>query len=678
MSLTIALRSALAGMQAAQAALQVVAGNAANVNTDGYSRKVVQQQTQVVNGNSAGVRVAEITRVVDQNLIDQVRAQLSSVTGLAVRDQYFSRTQQLFGTLGDDSSLSHRLTEIAAAFDSLAATPESIAARTTVVSLAEQLTKHLNAVTTDVQGARQEADAEISRLVTEINGKLTLIDSLNKQVSSAKARGLSSSDLEDQRDQAINTLAENMDVRTFARQDGQIAVFTASGRPLVDGFVNQLTHAAASQLSAGINYPVGINGITFGTGGPDITSEITGGRIGALLSMRDGTLVDLQAQVDRLAESLSYQVNKLHNAGTAYPPPASLTGSRTVATTDTPTMTGSFGVAVTGATGIIVESLAINLATLVPPTIGQLVTTINGMTNATASINAQGKVVVAATGANRIAADESTSVVSTGSETFGMAHFLGLNDFFTGSENFDVYASDRVASATTALGLAGTLTVNYPGGSTPVVYAGTESLTTIATNISTALAAQNVSAVVRQEGTGFRIEISDSNGDSFFISDSASLAGTLNLRGGLPGDAGRITVRSDIVTNNDLLASGQVSGSAPLTIGDGATALAIAGMFNSTVSLAAAGGLAATTTSLSNYGANILSRNAVQAESVSREFTVTESFHEALKARAAGISGVNLDEELSNMGVLQNAFNASARVTSVVADMLDVLVNLIR
>ena len=607
-----------------------------------------------------------------------MRAQLSSVTGLAVRDQYFSRTQQLFGTLGDDSSLSHRLTEIAAAFDSLAATPESIAARTTVVSLAEQLTKHLNAVTTDVQGARQEADAEISRLVTEINGKLTLIDSLNKQVSSAKARGLSSSDLEDQRDQAINTLAENMDVRTFARQDGQIAVFTASGRPLVDGFVNQLTHAAASQLSAGINYPVGINGITFGTGGPDITSEITGGRIGALLSMRDGTLVDLQAQVDRLAESLSYQVNKLHNAGTAYPPPASLTGSRTVATTDTPTMTGSFGVAVTGATGIIVESLAINLATLVPPTIGQLVTTINGMTNATASINAQGKVVVAATGANRIAVDESTSVVSTGSETFGMAHFLGLNDFFTGSENFDVYASDRVASATTALGLAGTLTVNYPGGSTPVVYAGTESLTTIATNISTALAAQNVSAVVRQEGTGFRIEISDSNGDNFFISDSASLAGTLNLRGGLPGDAGRITVRSDIVTNNDLLASGQVSGSAPLTIGDGATALAIAGMFNSTVSLAAAGGLAATTTSLSNYGANILSRNAVQAESVSREFTVTESFHEALKARAAGISGVNLDEELSNMVVLQNAFNASARVTSVVADMLDVLVNLIR
>ena len=39
-------------MQAAQAALQVVAGNAANVNTDGYSRKVVQQQTQVVNGST--------------------------------------------------------------------------------------------------------------------------------------------------------------------------------------------------------------------------------------------------------------------------------------------------------------------------------------------------------------------------------------------------------------------------------------------------------------------------------------------------------------------------------------------------------------------------------------------------------------------------------------------------
>ena len=678
MSLSVALQSALSGMQAAQAALLVVAGNAANVNTDGYSRKVVEQQTRIVNGNAAGVRLSKITRIVDQNLVDQVRLQLSAVSNLEVRDQFFARTQQLFGSLADDSSLSHRLTELGTAFDSLAATPESIAARAQVVSLGQQLTAELRRITDVIQDARQEADAEISRLVTAINEKLTLIDSLNRQVSSARALGLPSGDLEDQRDHAISALAANLDIRTFARQDGQTAVFTTSGRPLVDGFVNQLSHTAASQLSAGTTYLNGINGIIFGVGGPDITAESGGGRIGALISMRDQTLVDLQAEIDRLAESLSDEVNKLHNAGTAYPPPASLTGSRTVGATDTPTMTGNFRVAATSPTGVIVESLTINLATLVPPTIGQLVTTINGMANATAVIDAQGKVVIAPTGLSRIAVGEETGAVTTGSKTTGMAQFLGLNDFFVSGEAFNAYASDRTASSTTALGLAGTLTINYPGGSTPVAYTAGQSLTTIATNISAALAAQNITATVRQEGAGFRVEISDSDGDNFFIADSASLVSTLNLRSGVPGDAGRIAVHSNIIANADSVASGALAGSSPISIGDGSTAQAIAAMFNGTVSIAGAGGLATLTTSLTDYGANILSRNAVQTEAVTRQLSVTQGFHEALKARAAGISAVNLDEEMSNMIVLQNAFNASARVTSIVSEMMDVLVNIIR
>ena len=240
------------------------------------------------------------------------------------------------------------------------------------------------------------------------------------------------------------------------------------------------------------------------------------------------------------------------------------------------------------------------------------------------------------------------------------------------------YASDRTASSTTALGLAGTLTINYPGGSTPVVYAAGESLTTIAANLSAALAAQNITATVRREGAGFRLEVSDSDGTNFFIADTATLVSTLNLRGGVPGDAGRIAVHSNIIANADLIASGTLAGNSPLSIGDGSTAQAIAGMFNGTVSIAGAGGLAAVTTSLTDYGANILSRNAVQTEAVTRQLTVTQGFHEALKAQAAGISAVNLDEEMSNMIILQNAFNASARVTSIVSEMLDVLINIIR
>ena len=106
------------------------------------------------------------------------------------------------------------------------------------------------------------------------------------------------------------------------------------------------------------------------------------------------------------------------------------------------------------------------------------------------------------------------------------------------------------------------------------------------------MAAQNITATVRQEGAGFRVEISDSDGDNFFIADSASLVSTLNLRSGVPGDAGRIAVHSNIIANADSVASGALAGSSPISIGDGSTAQAIAAMFNGTVSIAGAGGLA--------------------------------------------------------------------------------------
>ena len=117
MSLTIALRSALASMQAIQTSFQVTSNNVANANNEGYSRKVTYQSTLVVDGLASGVRIESIKRVVDQNLIRQLREQVSVVANLAVQDGYYSRMQQLFGTLADDSSLSHSISELGTAID---------------------------------------------------------------------------------------------------------------------------------------------------------------------------------------------------------------------------------------------------------------------------------------------------------------------------------------------------------------------------------------------------------------------------------------------------------------------------------------------------------------------------------------------------------------------------------
>ena len=52
----------------------------------------------------------------------------------------------------------------------------------------------------------------------------------------------------------------------------------------------------------------------------------------------------------------------------------------------------------------------------------------------------------------------------------------------------------RQASATAALGLAGNLTVDHPGGPTVIAYAAGDTLTTIAASVTAALAAENITA----------------------------------------------------------------------------------------------------------------------------------------------------------------------------------------
>lgn len=684
MSLTISLYSALASLQATQAAFQVTSNNIANANTEGYTKKTTSQSTQIVDGQAAGVSITAIERNVDASLVRQIREQLSKVAGLEVNESYYARMQQLFGTLGNNGSLSHTITELGQALDALATTPESAGARGEVINLARRMTSQLQFMSTEVQRMRLDADADISAAIGRINGQMASINELNNQIANARALGQSTADLEDNRDLALNELSRDLNIRYFERSDGRVSVFTDTGRQLIDNNVIQLVHTPVSQINAEITYPNGIGPISLGAGGADLTNELSGGRLPALINLRDERLVDLQAELDRVTEAMANGINASHNDGTAFPPPTSLTGQRTVAATDAPPMTGTFRVTVTDSAGLVVENLDIDLGTLAPPNLGQLVATINGMTNATASINAQGQVAIAATGGNGIGINEMTSAVTMGNETRGMSHFLGLNDFFSTGENYSRGQTDRVDSNTAALGLAGTLTFSHGATTTAVNYLATDSLDDIAAAINAGLAAQNITATVVPEGTGYRLQLNDTDGDNFFIADSANLASTLNLRAGVPGLSGRVDLTTELANDANRIAVGEVAsgtlavGDVAVSAGDSSKIREMANTFAGDVTLAKAGGLAAMTVRLADYAATMMSVNATTAANIDRELSVNQSFAQALETRSASISDVNIDEELANIIILQNAYQAAARITNVVSEMMDTLIQTVR
>ena len=330
-SLTQALRTAQSGLLVNQQALNVVSQNIANVNSPGYSRKIVRTESNVVGGIGAGVAISEIARQVDEGLLKSLRIELGELNALTVQENFFDRTQNLFGTPGDNSSLAHIVDDFVAALELLNVSPEKALEQAEVVRSGQNLVQKLRDMSTTIQDLRQQADVEIASVVEEMNKIVSSIDQLNDDIISNASLRLDVSDLLDQRDQQLDQLAELVDIRFFFRGDGDVVVFTSGGRTLVDTLPPKITHTAASSVAstttaAGGNFA----GIFVGNPEPrnDITDELRGGKLKGLVELRDNIFTNMQSQLDELGAEIRDSLNQIHNRGAKFPGVQAYSGTR--------------------------------------------------------------------------------------------------------------------------------------------------------------------------------------------------------------------------------------------------------------------------------------------------------------------------------------------------------------
>lgn len=330
-SLTLALRTAQSGLLTNQEALNSISNNISNVNTPGYSRKVVNMEQRVVAGVGSGVQISDITRKVDEGLLKSLRLEISTLNAYDGRDPYYQRLQEVFGKPEDNTSLSHIMTSFNAAIETLAVNPANAMEQSEAVRQGNEVVLMLNRMSDTIQELRLQTDADIAETTTRVGEMLTTINTLNNQLISNKAINVDVTDLRDQRDQALDELASLIDIRYYYRGDGDAVVFTEAGRTLVDNSPATMTHLQASAINATTNHSEGdLNGIYIGavTAANDITSEIRNGKLKGLLDMRDSVLTNLQSQIDEFAGQMRDAVNAVHNAGAPFPGFQSMSGTR--------------------------------------------------------------------------------------------------------------------------------------------------------------------------------------------------------------------------------------------------------------------------------------------------------------------------------------------------------------
>lgn len=143
----------------------------------------------------------------------------------------------------------------------------------------------------------------------------------------------------------------------------------------------------------------------------------------------------------------------------------------------------------------------------------------------------------------------------------------------------------------------------------------------------------------------------------FFTFDTNDPAGTLDLAPNI----------KDSLDN--IAASASTSASVPGQIGDGSNAQALAEVKNGTMNIAG------NTTTIQNFYESLIGQMAVNAQEAKRLSENSEVLRQSVDERRMAVSSVSLDEEMMNMMKFQHAYNASARMITMIDQMLDKIIN---
>ncbi len=620
MSLTDALSSALTGLNAAQTGLSLVAGNVANAQTPGYVRKTATLVANSTGAVGSYVQVASINRVLDQFVQTQLRTESAGAAYADLRSNVYDQLQSIYGDPSSSSTLESVYNNFTTTLQALTTSPGDRPTQIALISAAQQLAQTLNQTTSGIQTLRSQAELGLSDDVTQANSDLQQIAALNLQLGRSPQADSATAALEDQRDSYIDDLSKLMDIRVVKGSNNQVTISTTSGVQLVGTQASTLSFDAQPTVNAQSKWSATAANRTLGT----ITLTSSGGTKTDLVAtgaIRSGEIAGYLDMRDNVLVQAQAQVDQFAAALSS-------------ALSDTQT-----------------------------------------------------------TGTAATAGAQTGFDVDIGSLQNGNSISLTYTDNSSGTQHQVTFV--RVDD-TSALPLSNTATTNPNDTVVGLDFSG--GIGSVITQINAALSGTNVTAS-NPSGTTLRVlddgapNLSDVNVLST-TTTATSLTGTVALPffldGATPytgaitstaaesvGLAGRITVNQALVNDPSAL----VNYTTGLAASDSTRANFI---YDQVVSAshdyAPSAGIGTATSpysgTLNTFLRQFISQQGQAASNANSLKQGQDVVLNSLQQRFNSASGVNIDQELSNLLTLQNTYAANARVMSAVKDMLTALLQI--
>lgn len=703
MSLNGIISTSLSGLFTNQEAIRVTSNNVANVNTENYARVRVNTEAAVIQGASSGVGIASIERVVDQFLETALRTSISNTEEFTAQREFHERYQGILGDPASDSSLSARVDQFFNSIADLTLNPADVLRRQQSLNELQSLLDQVGELQTQIQNLRSDASQQISQTIGSINEELQRINGLNPLLVRQSEE---SGGLEGQLADSLSELAGLIDIRVNRSNEGAVTVTTQSGFPLVDSSLAQLNYNAPGVVSSDTVFPsVTINRVDDQTlsaiSSPvDLSSHIRSGRLAGLLELRDKQLVDLSLTIGEFAARLADELNANQNAFVSVPPPNTLTGEPTLVDGAHATnFTGVVTFAVVDDQNVTQSSVQVDFDSAPPADFDALVAQVNTALGGDATLALNNGVF------SFTATDSSHGVVVYDDETNpsqragrGFSHFFGLNNLIE-ADDPGIYETGIAGTEAHNITAGETITIQVVGSDGAEVDTVTVTVSGSPSTSFNDLISNDLNNVA---GLGAYVTFSlDGNGELSFtentgfsnlslrvISDSTQISNTglsftraFGIGDTFRADAAKnIKVKDDIASDPARLALSvfDVTATSPraaLTSGDQRGAIALQNLETSLVSFSGAGELRGGSVTLSQYVGRLLGNAGLMAQRAENFQEDNLALQQEVAQRNSDVSGVNLDEELSNLVIFQNAYNAAARILSSVQELYDSLLS---
>lgn len=717
MSISLMLNNAVSALQANQSALSVTANNIANVNTPDYARREVHLGTRAAGDLLAGVEVAEVRRIVNEFLSKEVLTASAGTNFYETKQSYHDRLQSMIGSPDDEQSLAGRLTNLIAQFNEVSVDPTSLPRRADLLSDLQQLADTISGLASNLQQLRTDADQQFREKVTSVNSLTTEIFDINSKISTSVLKGSDPSALFDRRDIALKELGGLLDITISEEASGRVNVSTTSGISLVGAIRYELKYESAGLATPQTVFPrITLHRVDAADGsvdpnGLEFNHHLRGGELSALVQLRDFDMVEIAKSLGALSSIVVDALNTVHNDNVSLPPPNILTGVNTgLLAADNHEFTGKTSLAVVSDAGILVKRIDIDFnagtysingaapAAFSGTTIGAITGDLNTALGADGAVSfAAGVMSVSATaGTNGIGFLQDAVDPSTRGGR-GFSHFFGLNNLMGADSPAHYETGMTTASAHGFTGGPAVIQLKSPSGQilkeisiTPAGATVADLLTQL-NDVTTGLGAYGTFGLSTDGQMSFTP--TGSYAGSVLVSNGdGTVRGTTGLsmseffglgeRYQMEQATGTL-VAPRIKSDNRFLglakldlSAASVVGDVVITPGDARGAIAFNDIQGRSFAIPAAGSIVAMNATLGEYVSTFLADTGQRAALASVFASNNKALFQEVEGRLANERGVSLDEELSNMMVFQQSYNAAARMVTTAKELYDTLLSI--